>query len=350
MKKLVLLLPFITLSLIAASEKTLLLINAKKTVSSLSTTFLQKMIHLFEVDTFIETGTFYGETTEIVRQFFDKVHTIELSKSLYDRAVHRFRLHENVRVHLGDSPTVLQVILPLFKDDRVLFWLDSHGCGGGVRGEKMTPILEELDMIKQSGKKDGIILVDDVCCFQGCKDLESDSEGYGFPTITQVKEKILEIDPTYIITQFGDLLLAWPATYDVRPSDFMQACLTSRCFDNDENISLEAVMRAEQIIAQDKNNEQPAIESLASWRRQWAGIYYNFWNGLMYLHKKEYPKAYNSLNKSLLNGFGHWRVYYYLAEVCQGLNKADQARNFLNYVLIKDSEFAPAKELLAQMQ
>ena len=350
MKKLLICGLLLSIPMIAICQHTLYLSNAKKTVSSLSPTFLQDLIDLFGVDTFIETGTFYGETTEIARHLFDTVHTIELSGSLYERAANRFRSQSNIQIHLGDSPMVLRNILPQCTDSKALLWLDSHYCGGGVKGDSMTPILQELDVLKQLGKTDAIILVDDVCCFQGCKELAFDSEGYGFPTITQVKKKIWEISPTYQISLFGDILLAWPASENVQPSDFMQACLVSRCFDNDETISLEDVLHAEQIIAKDINNEQPAIEALTNWRKQWAGIYYHFWNGLIYLQKNEYPKAYDNFNKALLNGFDHWRLYYYLAKTFQGLNKMDHAEMFLGYVLMKDPDFEPAKRLLAQMQ
>ena len=35
--------------------------------------------------TFVETGTYVGDTVRSVQPYFEQVHTIEISKSLYDR-------------------------------------------------------------------------------------------------------------------------------------------------------------------------------------------------------------------------------------------------------------------------
>jgi len=35
--------------------------------------------------TFVETGTYVGDTVRSVQSYFEQVHTIEISKSFYDR-------------------------------------------------------------------------------------------------------------------------------------------------------------------------------------------------------------------------------------------------------------------------
>ena len=46
--------------------------------------------------TFVETGTYVGDTVRSVQPYFEQVHTIEISKSLYDRFFKEHPKYENV--------------------------------------------------------------------------------------------------------------------------------------------------------------------------------------------------------------------------------------------------------------
>jgi len=48
----------------------------------------------YGLKTFVETGTYYGDTTHSVARFFDKLYTIELDDHLYDKAKRRFAKFE----------------------------------------------------------------------------------------------------------------------------------------------------------------------------------------------------------------------------------------------------------------
>ena len=118
--------------------------------------------------TFVETGTYVGDTVRSVQPYFEQVHTIEISKSLYDRFFREHPKYENVNVHLGDSTEVITELLEKFNEtQKCVFWLDghySHGCTS--KGEKDVPLLGECKSIDQLYKPDeALVLIDDYRLF-----------------------------------------------------------------------------------------------------------------------------------------------------------------------------------------
>ena len=114
---------------------------------------------------FIETGTFYGETTQWAADHFDRVTTIELSEAYHAAAKVRFRNRTSVRVLHGNSADVLREVIPLLSRSAI-FWLDAHWSGLDTAGrESECPLLGELGVINAS---DVIhtVLVDDARLFQ----------------------------------------------------------------------------------------------------------------------------------------------------------------------------------------
>jgi hypothetical protein len=109
---------------------------------------------------------------EALKSRFDRVYSIELSERLYFEAVEKFRADTNVFILHGDSAAVLSEIIPPMKGP-VLFWLDAHYSGGGLRGSlsargtKDTPILDELSRILENRQKarGHVVLIDDIRLF-----------------------------------------------------------------------------------------------------------------------------------------------------------------------------------------
>lgn len=121
-----------------------------------------------EYSTFIETGTYVGETVRSIQPYFEKVHTIEISEYLYNRFFQEHPDYGNVTVHLGDSSKVIPELLNQFDENqKCVFWLDghfSHGCTS--KGDKDVPLLEECQSIDRLYKPDeGLVLVDDYRLF-----------------------------------------------------------------------------------------------------------------------------------------------------------------------------------------
>ena len=91
-------------------------------------------------NTFIETGTYLGDTLDFFKNSFINLISIELSGEYYTKAVDRFKDIKNIKIINGDSGEKLSEILKTINEP-CLFWLDGHySSGDTARGEKDTPI------------------------------------------------------------------------------------------------------------------------------------------------------------------------------------------------------------------
>lgn len=146
--------------------------------------------HKKDCSIFIETGTFFGDAVNLAKTFnFDEIHTVELSRELYERNVANFTNDKNVFCHRGDSIQVLPQILQNI-NKKCLFWLDGHYSGGvTAKGEKSCPLEEELMAIAQHHIKDHTILIDDInqCGTEWLIDYDI------------IVKRVLEINPNYTI-------------------------------------------------------------------------------------------------------------------------------------------------------
>ncbi len=113
----------------------------------------------------VETGTFYGEMVDAMKPYFDLVYSIELSRELYEKATIRFKKAKSVQLMHGDSGIELGKLMDKI-NQAALFWLDGHYSAGiTAKGEKDTPIFEELSHILNAADRRHVIIVDDVHCF-----------------------------------------------------------------------------------------------------------------------------------------------------------------------------------------
>lgn len=117
--------------------------------------------------TWVETGTFLGQTTQMLAKHSMQVYSIEPESKLFVRAHKLFSKHGNVEILNGTSEDVFPMLLPRIRGD-VNFWLDGHYSSGiTFKGSKDTPILDELDSIGRNLDRFGkvCVLVDDIRCF-----------------------------------------------------------------------------------------------------------------------------------------------------------------------------------------
>jgi hypothetical protein len=114
--------------------------------------------------TWIETGTFLGDTTEFLSFSSSFVHTIEPAPELYAKAKQRFLEFQNVKVHNAISEIIFPQLLPTLSGN-VCFWLDGHYSGGNTfAGPNDTPLLVELKCISENLHRfsNTVILIDDI--------------------------------------------------------------------------------------------------------------------------------------------------------------------------------------------
>ena len=83
-------------------------------------------------------------------------------------------------------------------EEPCLFWLDGHYSEGiTAKGEKETPILEELKHIFNHPIEDNIILIDDARCFTGYGD---------YPNIEGLKAVLLSRYPDNAFSIEDDII------------------------------------------------------------------------------------------------------------------------------------------------
>ena len=113
----------------------------------------------------VETGTYYGDMVEALKHRFDRVYSIELSRDLYELATRRFRGNGRIELIHGDSGVELGRLMPRL-DRPALFWLDGHySAGETARGERETPIFDELRHILGAEDRGHVLIVDDARLF-----------------------------------------------------------------------------------------------------------------------------------------------------------------------------------------
>ena len=170
-------------------------------------------------DTFVETGTFQGETLNIIaKSKVSKIISLELSDVFLNSCKKRFENNPNIFIYKGNSKYDLYDKINDI-DSKITFWLDSHWSGTpdvGCDLVTICPVLEELEQIKQHSLKIHTIMIDDIRLMNN-----SDNKYEGFPVkIDQILTKLYEINPNYQIKYFDDYCAK---------NDVLVACIDNVC-------------------------------------------------------------------------------------------------------------------------
>lgn len=284
---------------------------------SLEDSFLKMMAEATHAQTFIETGTYKGDTTAKAAQYFKYVHSIELGTDLYEQARNRFKWQSRVGLYQGDSAQVLPTVLKKIKGKTLIF-LDAHfSLFDTAQGNQNTPIITELEVIRKSGVKDAIIIIDDMRMFYTPQIEVKNTFIEGYPTAHDLVKKILEIDPEYQCAIVYDTLIAFPTADAITVSPVVKAATISRLYEKN-NYAIEHVLEAELCIAQSSDVEKQAFIDLAEiCYEPWSAApgfssHYNLWYGLILMEHQEYAKALAYFQDAQLRGFYHWRLEWYM--------------------------------------
>ena len=149
------------------------------------------------METFVETGTYLGDTPYALMNVFQEIYTIEINSRLHEWSRIRFSGNEHVHLLLGDSAVKLPVVLERL-DCPALFWLDGHYSGGITgKGSQDTPILHELDSIFGHPVCGHVILIDDARYFTGRN---------GYPTLQELDEYVSGQEPGYRCEIANDII------------------------------------------------------------------------------------------------------------------------------------------------
>lgn len=153
------------------------------------------------IRTFVETGTYQGDTVDALRRSFDRIYSFELNEEYARRAQARFAKYPHISIVQGDSARMLPGVLEAV-DEPCLFWLDAHHSGGDTaKGDRDTPIVQELRAILERSKGDTVVLIDDASDFVGKNDYPTLAELRSFLTgerpdwVFDVRDNIIRFHP-----------------------------------------------------------------------------------------------------------------------------------------------------------
>lgn len=269
---------------------------AHKTNGALEKEFLKHLKNVFSINVFIETGTYNGGTTEIAADIFDQVYTVELHEGMAKTAQSRFKNRPNVIASQGTSPEFLQKIIPTIDSHkRLMIFLDAHFCGDGTAVDKegpnhqdgITAIRKEMEAIKQSGRTDAVIIVDDIRGF-GSKINDQLYVGcWAYPSVQELVAAARSINEHYSCYLLGDMLLIFDARYyQLEFSEVVKACTMSRLFDGC-NATPQQLKDAETIISRASGEEKEFIKQLCQVMVKYSDpeFHHHFWLGLIALNE-----------------------------------------------------------------
>jgi hypothetical protein len=116
--------------------------------------------------TFIETGTFVGNTTMRCSNTFERVITMELDADLFRQARAYLASRPNVSCLHGDALQLLPTVLDSPEVVDALVFLDGHFSGGATaHGSLVEPACEEITVLAGHTHKINAVVVDDFRCF-----------------------------------------------------------------------------------------------------------------------------------------------------------------------------------------
>ena len=131
----------------------------------------------FSNSLWIETGTYYGDTTKLLSKISKKTISIEADKKLFETSKKKLKNLKNVELLNGKSEEVLDKSISENLDFKnICIYLDAHLCQDHLKNIKTfgsedtaTPILQELEIIKKYyGKFEKFnVLIDDIRLFHG---------------------------------------------------------------------------------------------------------------------------------------------------------------------------------------
>ena len=123
----------------------------------------------------IETGTYYGNTTSYLSKISEKVISIEADLRLADLAQKKFKNVDNIEVLHGKSEELLRdILINNYRYKNICIYLDAHLCHDHLNNKKTfgtenngTPIKLELEFIEsQIHNFDHLnLLIDDIRLF-----------------------------------------------------------------------------------------------------------------------------------------------------------------------------------------
>lgn len=169
---------------------------------------VKMLVDDFSAPIFVETGTYYGQTSEWASTLFEKVFTIENSRELYEQTADRYKGVGNINFLLGDSRTHL-IDLARTISEPTIFWLDAHWSGSNTYGKNdQCPLIEEIEIINTC-QSDTYLLIDDARLFLSPPQPPHDIKQW--PSLTEIVFALQATNTSRYIVVIEDCIVAVPA-------------------------------------------------------------------------------------------------------------------------------------------
>lgn len=163
---------------------------------------------IFCISTFVETGTYKGNTAYWASRNFNHVITIEASECLYKEVTEKYQPVKNIEFIYGDSREKLRGVLAQLHGPSI-FWLDGHWSGGQTYGVSyQCPLIEEIEVINSS-EYEHFILIDDGRYFLSPPPKPHPIEQW--PNICKVIKALNSSYKARYVVIFEDVIIATPS-------------------------------------------------------------------------------------------------------------------------------------------
>lgn len=161
------------------------------------------------LETFVETGTFEGETIQKALPFFQKIYTIEASQDYHDTVAERFGSNEKIHLLHGDSAVVMKEFIGDLCDRSVFYWMDAHWCADEktAGAHSQCPLLRELHAISKLNIQ-SVIVIDDARLFFCAPPAPYEVDDW--PSFDQVIRKLYLMSSDHEITVINDVIIFYP--------------------------------------------------------------------------------------------------------------------------------------------
>ncbi|MGC8483591.1 MAG: hypothetical protein ACP5OE_08115 [Thermodesulfobium sp.] len=170
-------------------------------------TLIEEISKRVGINTFIETGTYYGETAIWATKHFQNVYSIEASEKYFEMASRKYSQVQNLHLLLGNSASLLPKVISVTEPKRI-FWLDAHFMGGTTYGQLgECPLLAELTSIPTDSNS--WILIDDARYFisQNFPILHDREQ---WPNIGEIVLILSRVQESSVLFIFNDVIVSPP--------------------------------------------------------------------------------------------------------------------------------------------
>jgi hypothetical protein len=175
----------------------------------------------FQIDNFIETGTYKAQSAIWASGVFKHIQTIENSELIFNQNRGLISKYPNISFHFGHSKNILSKILPNLNGNTI-FWLDAHWSGSDTYGEHdECPLIEEINAIIESNPNH-FILIDDARLFLMPPPLPHQAKQW--PSIAEI---VITLNKSnYYIVVYDDVIIAVPNDAKERVCEYCQQIST----------------------------------------------------------------------------------------------------------------------------